>query len=395
MKKHVLTLAIGCALASLQGCGGGSSDNNEALTPGGTGTVGGTGGQAGGSVVTGSTGNSNGTTGTYTLSGTVPGTFIEAFCDDGSYASTHSQQNGTARHPFQLKLPAGVKCQLVMTMNEANPAQKTISPVGFDDGTGTKQAITVQRAGEQLDIGFVNLPATPTQMTDANGDGINDNPVAVSLAASLRTKLVLAPHAAKADIDGDGIPNFYDRDMDGDSIPNSQDADANGDGVPDRQKPDSDGDGIPDQADREEGYAPVGGSYAFSVPASGVAFTLPQSFSADSGRLLGAQCAQCHGTFGCSQSGFPSLIGEAGEMQGHLLGWHAASNINQDIMTAQMHGYTTQQLTEISSYYIRQVQSGIVGRCMSGEGSEGAGEGGFGEGAEGAGGYGEAGEGGY
>lgn len=36
----------------------------------------------------------------YTLKGSVPGTLIEAFCDDGSYYATKSNNDGTNRHPF-------------------------------------------------------------------------------------------------------------------------------------------------------------------------------------------------------------------------------------------------------------------------------------------------------
>ena len=55
---------------------------------------------------------------TYGLSGTVPGTLIEALCKDGSYYSTNSVDDGTSNHPFELELPLDVDCKLIMTTNE-------------------------------------------------------------------------------------------------------------------------------------------------------------------------------------------------------------------------------------------------------------------------------------
>lgn len=40
---------------------------------------------------------------TYSISGTVPGTLIEAYCEDGSFYNTTSTNNGTSKHPFHLK----------------------------------------------------------------------------------------------------------------------------------------------------------------------------------------------------------------------------------------------------------------------------------------------------
>ncbi|MCF6245374.1 MAG: hypothetical protein L3J43_10095, partial [Sulfurovum sp.] len=38
------------------------------------------------------------------ISGTVPGTLIEAFCEDGTYVKVSSTQNGTNQHPFEIKI---------------------------------------------------------------------------------------------------------------------------------------------------------------------------------------------------------------------------------------------------------------------------------------------------
>ncbi len=67
----------------------------------------------------------------FSLSGTVPGTLIEAFCEDGSYYSINSDNNGTTEHPFALKLPTDLSCRLVMTTNEDDPSNKVVTAIKF------------------------------------------------------------------------------------------------------------------------------------------------------------------------------------------------------------------------------------------------------------------------
>jgi len=43
---------------------------------------------------------------TASISGTVPGTKIEAFADNGAYYVVHSTDDGTTQHPFELVVPA-------------------------------------------------------------------------------------------------------------------------------------------------------------------------------------------------------------------------------------------------------------------------------------------------
>jgi len=45
----------------------------------------------------------------------------------------------------------------------------------------------------------------------------------------------------RRDIDGDGIPNKYDKDRDGDGVRNKYDRDRDGDGIPNRYDPTPDG----------------------------------------------------------------------------------------------------------------------------------------------------------
>lgn len=54
------------------------------------------------------------------ITGTVPGTKIEAFCDDSIYKKVESFKNGTDKHPFILEIPTNTNCRLVMTTNEEN-----------------------------------------------------------------------------------------------------------------------------------------------------------------------------------------------------------------------------------------------------------------------------------
>ncbi|MEA2027720.1 MAG: hypothetical protein U9N49_01920 [Campylobacterota bacterium] len=70
--------------------------------------------------------------------------------------------------------------------------------------------------------------------------------------------------------------------------------------------------------------------------------TLPISYTPDSGRLLGSQCAQCHGTNGVSVNGWDSIAGED----------DLADEIYDDepIMSAQAHGYTSEEITLIGNW---------------------------------------------
>lgn len=70
---------------------------------------------------------------------------------------------------------------------------------------------------------------------------------------------------------------------------------------------------------------------------------LPTTYTADVGRLLGSQCAQCHGTNGISTNEWDSIAGED-----QLL-----DEIYQDdepIMLAQAHGYTDEEIILIGDW---------------------------------------------
>jgi hypothetical protein len=158
MKKYITSgLVISAISAVLVGCGGGGSStpSNTAASP--------------------ATDNSaSGTTARVT--GTVPGTFIEAYCDNGAYVSTNSVQNGTSQHPFALDLPVNTPCRLVMTTHENDPAQRVTSQVTING----KKAVTL--TGD-TDLGYVPLPANYAEASDTNGDHVQDNAIDASPAS--------------------------------------------------------------------------------------------------------------------------------------------------------------------------------------------------------------------
>ncbi|CAA6807130.1 MAG: Unknown protein [uncultured Sulfurovum sp.] len=88
-----------------------------------------------------------------------------------------------------------------------------------------------------------------------------------------------------------------------------------------------------------------GGSSSTSTPSDSTNTptpTLPIEYKADAGRLLGSQCAQCHGTNGVSVNSWDSIAGES----------DLADEIFDDepIMTAQAHGYTSEEITLIGNW---------------------------------------------
>lgn len=70
---------------------------------------------------------------------------------------------------------------------------------------------------------------------------------------------------------------------------------------------------------------------------------LPTAYNANAGRLLGSQCAQCHGTNGVSTNSWDSIAGED----------NLEDEIYEDdepIMSAQAHGYTSEEIILIGDW---------------------------------------------
>jgi len=183
---------------------------------------------------------------TATISGTVPGTRIEAFADNGGYYVTHSNNNGTSEHPFILEVPAGMGIRLVMTTNE-DTVDEVMSPIGFRDNTNQEHTRIVLGEGDAIEMGYIPLAMSRAQAAgdvdgdgdndDTNNDGVLDSPFMLSVSQS---------PLAHADADADGMNDFDDPDHGGYQYS----------GV-DMDPLDHDNDGVPNTIDPD--YVPAAG----------------------------------------------------------------------------------------------------------------------------------------
>ena len=94
----------------------------------------------------------------------------------------------------------------------------------------------------------------------------------------------------------------------------------------------------------------------FAATSSAVRAQDPAAAVSPPGRLLAAQCAQCHGTNGNAVSGFESIAGED-DLYGELLEMKRKP-VPEDIMDRQARGYTDEQLRRIAEYLRTVVSSG-------------------------------------
>ena len=310
----------------------------------------GCGGGSGSSTTDDSGGDSQIPKSTYSVSGTVPGTLIEAFCKDGSYYKVSSTENGTTSHPFTIELPKGIDCKFIMTTNEddVDTSKHIVTPLLFNDGTTTSSYFQLSN---DLALGHIALPMT--------GSGVQ-TPLTVS--ASKESVEVHEFSYDPLDTDNDGVPNVYedddndgvtnihDEDDDGDGIEDTKDEDysndTDGDGIENRYDSDDDNDELDDKDDDDDDNDDIKDSddddYDSTSTTTTTNVTLPTTYKADAGRLLGSQCAQCHGTNGVSVNSWDSIAGES----------DLASEIFDDepIMTAQAHGYTSEEITLIGNW---------------------------------------------
>jgi len=344
-KLFLLGYPLGLSLILL-GCGGGSSSSN---TP--------------------TTGTSTPTT--YKVTGSVPGTLIEAFCKDGSYYSVNSDNNGSAKHPFSLALPVGVNCKFIMTTNEkdVDTTKHIVTPLFFNNGTTTS---TYFNASADVEIGYVPLSLTGAGLQnpitventnlkvttftndplDDDNDGIpnvyedddNDGVVNKYDDDDDGDGIVDSKDADNnLDSDGDGIENRYDVDDDNDGIEDSKDTDRDNDGIEDSEDDDDDNDGIKDAEDDDDNNDGIKDSDTNNNTPTTPNVTIPATFKADDGRLLASQCAQCHGTNGVSVNSWDSIAGEN----------NLASEFFEDeeeIMTAIAHGFTSSEVTLMGNW---------------------------------------------
>ncbi|WP_051640787.1 hypothetical protein [Thiomicrorhabdus sp. Milos-T2] len=316
-----LTMAV-----MLASCGGGGSDSTTTSTSTSTSA----------SVVT----------------GTVPGTLIEAFCADGTFYSENSTNNGTTKHPFSISLPSNVDCRLVMTTNENDPVKRVVTPINLDNN-GTISGL-INLSGD-IDLGHVPL-ALNAPNVDLNHDGVEDTPLKVSISsASVTTKQVTYD---PLDTDGDGIPNVYEDDdkdgvsnhYDNDYLSSRKRDDRDGDGINDLYDRDNDNDGLTDDRDNDDDNDGIKDSeevdHDDSQDTNASTSTVPtpvQNYTATTGRLLVSQCAQCHGTNGQSVTSWDSITGEANELASEMFD-------QGGIMLAQAHGYSSTEIQAMAAW---------------------------------------------
>ncbi len=191
------------------------------------------------------------------LTGTVPGTLIEAFCTDGSYYGVHSIDNNTTMHPFELTLPKQSQCRLIMSTHDENASIKVITPLAVITPEGSGTLFSTQ--SDLVDMGHIPLALSRDDINDSNHDGVSDDILSVHVISGILTHVALENDPM--DTDGDGIVNVYedddndgicnrdDEDDDNDGIVDSEDVDDNNDGIEDD---DTDGDGIKNEIDNDD-----------------------------------------------------------------------------------------------------------------------------------------------
>ena len=339
MKTTSLKLSALAAGFILAGCGGGSSSTTS-------------------------------TTPTSKISGTVPGTLIEAFCADGSYYKVKSTHNNTDEHPFEIEIPRTVSCSLVMTTNEDSETTKVVTQIGIitSDTNGT-----LFTAAADINLGHIPLAMDPSD-SDADGDHVSDDILNIQVGG---TSIVIELENpldddddglvnVYEDDDNDNISNYYDddddgdgeddsqdydndgdeidgndNDLDGDGIDNDIDVDDDNDGDHDDEDSDDDNDGIDDYLDSDDDNDGIDDGEDSSDTTTDI--LLPTNYTANAGRLLGSQCAQCHGTNGISTNEWDSIAGE-GELESEIFA------DDEPIMSAQAHGYTSEEIILIGNW---------------------------------------------
>ena len=99
----------------------------------------------------------------------------------------------------------------------------------------------------------------------------------------------------------------------------------------------------------------LSGALALALLGAASAYAAPPP-----GRLLAAQCAQCHGTNGLAVSGMEKLAGESeGEIYKELIEMKAKLKPGE-IMHRQAAGYSDEQIRLIARYYASLGKNGTT-----------------------------------
>lgn len=199
------------------------------------------------------------------VSGTVPGTVIEAYGDNGSYYAAKSNDDGTAAHPFTLGVPAHMGFHMAMVTGEGTP-DEVVTPIGFRDSSGKVRTRLMLDHGEQIELGHVPLHMSRNEAADddLDDDGVLDQPLVLDDVGA-------GNPLSQSDVDDDGINDWDDDDHGGyhydSSMVDPQDHDD--DGVPNvydhdhaQHSNDRDGDGLPDHIDANPDNDPDHGNDA-------------------------------------------------------------------------------------------------------------------------------------
>ena len=317
---HTISVMVSTAVL-LAACGGGGSNVASTSTP---------------------------TKSSFNVTGTVPGTLIEAFCENGSYHSVNSDNNGTTKHPFVLNLPTNLSCRLVMTTNEDDINNKVVTPIKFVNKAG-ESSIAYSVTGD-LDLSHIDLALSRANMSsDANSDGVEDEPTEVEVEDDVD---IIDNTDDPMDEDGDDIIDVYEDD-DGDGVNNHDDDDDDGDGVLDDDDSDydddHDGDGINDDEDEDDDNDGIGDDddEDHESETESETPTDPLVTTPSAGRLLASQCTQCHGSDGNPDNGFENLVGE--EIYGDLIEMKRESKL--ELMHLQALGYSDEQIRLMDEYF--------------------------------------------
>ncbi len=283
----------------------------------------------------------------FSLQGTVPGTLIEAFCEDGSYHAVNSETNASTKHPFVLELPTNLSCRLVMTTNENDLDNKVVTPIKLINSSG---AGSIAFSGkEDVDLDHIDLAMNRAEMnSDENEDGVEDVPKEVFLDSTVSSSVeVIISDNDPMDKDNDDIIDIYEDD-DGDKINNHDDDDDDGDGIIDEEDLDDDdldGDGIKDEEDIDDDNDGIEDEEDNISNPTASQDQIVTTISA--GRLLASQCAQCHRTDANPNKGFEDLIGE--EIYGDLVEMKRESK--RELMHLQANGYSEEQILLMDDYF--------------------------------------------
>lgn len=190
MKKNILLSLV--AIPFIIGCGGGDSIDSSVDTTVDTASL-------------------------AKITGTVPGTLIEAFCDDGSYSQVSSTDNDTNEHPFEIEVPVNTNCKLIMTTNENDDLNRIITPIGFVNGDISGSTIVLN---DDIDLGNIALELDYESANDVDGDHVVDAPYEVEV------EIESINDDSVQDYDNDGSIDAYDDD-DNDDIVNAYEDDDN------------------------------------------------------------------------------------------------------------------------------------------------------------------------